>query len=225
MTDSEKLTIRPHSHGQHDHPSPLERKTGRLPQLKVGDIIIVRHKRKLMRHFLRKATGSHWDHVAMVIFPKDPPKGYSSHIIVEAIQDSFFVGLRRGTEVHKLEKYLLRPDIYEIGIKRLEGLDDGMRSRIRAYMLMNVDSPYYHLWTGKFFFAWLIPSYHRYLIRFQRYSCSSLIQKAYYESFPWEKKPRVMFREKGDSPIELQELITPGDIAESDVLTWIYNEK
>jgi len=212
-----------HTHGDTITLTPLEMKFGALPDLKVGDIVIVRHRWNFMRFLLRHAIGSHWDHTAMVIFPKDPGNGYSSHIIVESIQHSYVSGLKRGTEVHKLEKYLKDPWKYEIGIRRYEQLEDEMRERIRDFMLMNVDSPYYHLWAIKFFLAWIFPSYRRILNRFQRYSCSSLIQKAYYESFPWNRKPHAAFRDKGDSPIELEELVTPGDIASTPVLKWIYN--
>lgn len=214
-----------HAHEPHDHPTKMEEVNGAMPQLFTADVILVRHKRHFMRYFLRKVTNSYWDHSAIVIFPKDPGKGFSSHVIVEAIQHGIISGLRRGTEVHKFEKYLSKPHRYDVGIKRLHHLDELTRERIRAFMLMNVDSPYYHLWLGKFMLAWLLPVYKKTLKRRQRYSCSSLIQKAFYEAVDWEDKSKVMFREKGDSPIELQELISPADLAESDVIEWIWNKK
>jgi len=204
--------------------SPLELKSGTIPDLRVGDIILVRHRWSLMRLWLRRITRSHWDHVALVVFPQDAEKGYSSDIIVEAIQHSFFSGLRRGTEVHKIGKYLMDPRRYEIGIRRFPGLSPEMKERIRSFMLVNIDSPYHHLWISKFFFAWILPPYRNYLMRFQRYSCSSLIQIAFYEAFPWEERPRAMFRDRDDSPIETQELVTPADIARTGALKWVYNE-
>lgn len=220
-----KETKRPHTHEAHDHLTPLEESNGKMPSLQAADIILIRHKKRFMRYFLRKVTKSYWDHSALVIFPKEPGKGYSSHIIVEAIQHGFITGLRRGTEVHKFEKYLNNPKKYDVGIKRVPNLDQETRERIRAYMLMNVDSPYYHLWLIKFFLAWLIYPYRKFVERRQRYSCSSLIQKAFYEAVDWEDKSAIMFREKGDSPIELQELISPADLAESDVMEWIWNKR
>jgi len=214
----------PHAHDVSNHLTPLEEVSGAMPPLYAADIVLIRHKKRLMRYFLRKVTNSYWDHSALIIFPKDIGKGYSSHVIVEAIQHGVVTGLRRGTEVHKFEKYLDDPDRYDIGIKRLPNLNQETRERIRSYMLMNVDSPYYHLWLIKFFFAWFIPPYRKFVQHRQRYSCSSLIQKAFYEAVDWKDKSSVMFREKGDSPIELQELISPADLAESDVIEWVWNK-
>lgn len=214
-----------HAHARKKEVTALEEKHGSLPDLRIGDVVLVRHRRRLMRFFLRKATRSYWDHSALILFPKDPGRGHHSHILVEAIQHGLVSGWRRGTEVHKFEKYLERPDLYDVGVKRHPDLDPAMRERIRSFALMNVDSPYYHLWLFNFLLAWLLPPYGRLLERRQRYSCSALIQKAYYGAADWDEKSAMIFREKGDSPIELQELVTPGDIAESEVLEWIWNKR
>jgi hypothetical protein len=58
----------------------------------------------------------------------------------------------------------------------------------------------------------------------QRYSCSSFVQKAFYEAATWEQRYKFIFREDFLSPIELQGIITPGDIAFSDKSVWIYNK-
>lgn len=217
-----------HRHGSADdvhHLSPLERVNGALPELKIGDIVLVRHKRILLRKFLRKITDSYWDHSALVIFARNPNKGYLSNIIVEAIQHRAVDMWRRGTEVHKLDKYLGDPDRFDVGIKRFTGIDDEMRSRVRAFALMNVDAPYYRLPFLDFLFAALSKRVAAYVLRRQRFTCSSLIQKAYWNAADWGARHAFAFRDLGDSPIELQELVTPSDIAKSDVCDWIWNER
>ncbi len=217
-----------HLHGSKDdvqHLTPMEKIHGPMPPLKIGDIVLVRHRKIWVRAFLRKVTGSHWDHSALVIFAKNPEKGYLSNIIIEAIQYRAKDSVRRGTEVHKLDKYLNRPDLYDVGIKRFEGIDDEMRSRARSFALMNVDAPYYRLPFFDFLFAALSKRVAAYVLRRQRFNCSGLVQKAYWNAADWSERHKFAFRDLGDSPIELQELVTPADIAKSDVCAWIWNER
>lgn len=71
--------------------TPIEKVHGRLPPLKVGDMVLVRHKRgngHLSRWLLRRITLSYWDHVAIVIFAKDALGGYSTDMIAESKQDT-----------------------------------------------------------------------------------------------------------------------------------------
>jgi len=207
----------------HLHPSPLELKNGPLPQLHVADIVLVRHKKGIMRYFLRSITDSYWDHVAMIIFARNPAKGYVSNIIAESVQHGSFDFKRRGVEIHKFEQYLSRPDLYDVGIKRFERADEMTRDRVRAFMLMNVDTPYYRLPVADFFVAWLSKAVRREVLKRQRFSCSGLVQKAFYNASEWNEREDYAFRELGDSPIELQELVTPADVAASDKCAWIWN--
>jgi hypothetical protein len=204
--------------------TPLEKKHGALPELRVADIVLVRHKKILMRSFLRRATESYWDHVALVLFPKDPKKGYSTHLMIEAIQYGLNSSIKRGIEIHRLDKYLLDPDRYEVGIKRFTWLHNDVRERVRAFALMNVDAPYYPLSTSKFLIAAISKRFRRRLMRRQRYSCSALVQKAFYEAADWSIRTNVIFREPGLTPIEIQEMASPADIANSPVTDWIYNK-
>jgi hypothetical protein len=208
----------------HAHLTPLEKFVSPIPPLEVGDIVLVRYKKSFFRWLIRKVTNSYWDHSALVVFAKNPAKGYASNIIAEAIQRRALEVAKRGIEIHKLEKYLLDPLRYDVGIKRFPGLDEETRNRVRAFMLMNVDAPSYRLPIADFFFALLSRSIRRNLLRRQRFSCSGLVQKAYYDAADWGQKHRFAFRElSGDSPIEIQELVTPGDIATSDLCQWIWN--
>ncbi len=203
----------------------LEKVHGDLPDLQTGDIVLVRHSTGgPMRYFLRRITNSYWDHSALVIFGKDPEKGYATNLIIEAIQHGIGKAYTSGVEIHRLEKYLDDPKRYDIGIKRFPFLDDDLRRRVRAFVLMNIDTPYYKLYTFKFLLAWLSPMFRKMMLNRQRFSCSGFIQKAFYEAVDWEERSKVIFRNIGYTPIQLQEITTPADIAKSDACKWIWNE-
>jgi len=206
------------------HLSELEKINGPLPKLEVADIIVVRHKKGVMRRLLRKVTDSYWDHAALIIYPYDSDKGYSNNILIESIQYGINSSLRRGVEIHRLEKYLNHPDKYDIGIKRISWLSHNIKSRVRSYTLMNIDTPYYPLATSKFLLAVCCETYRKNLLRRQRYSCSGLVQKSFYEAVDWKDRPDVVFKGPGYTPIEIQETTSPADIAGSDACEWIWNK-
>lgn len=197
--------------------SPLEKIKGRLPDLMEADLVFIHNKKGILRKMLRRVTKSYWDHIALVLFPKNKEKGYFYDLIIEAVDPS-------GIEIHKLNKYLNYPEKYEIGIKRVPNITEKTRQRILAYMLMNVDAPYYKLSFIKFLFASLSRDYSEEFLGRQRYSCSGFVQKAFYEAAGWEEREHFIFREDFLSPMELQEITTPGDIAKSDKSEWIYNK-
>ena len=204
--------------------SELEKIHGPLPDLEIADIVLIHHKKGLTRWLLRKVTQSYWDHVALIIFPRDRSHGYANHIIIEAIQHGMNSSLKRGVEIHRLDKYLSNPKKYDIGIKRISWLDDEMKQRVRAFMLMNVDTPYYPLFTTKFILAWISKTYRQNLMRRQRYSCSGLVQKSFYEACDWKDRMDVIFRGPGYTPIEIQEITSPADIGHSDACEWVWNK-
>ena len=221
----QEKSANPYDVSGHYHPSPLETLNGPLPQLQVADIVLVRHKKGLLRYFLRKITDSYWDHSALIIFARHPAKGYNSNILAEAVQHGSFDDVRRGVEIHKLEEYLNNPDQYDVAVKRFQGADEEMRDRVRAFMLMNVDAPYYRLPLADFFVAWMFKSVARQILKRQRFSCSGLVQKSFYNAAEWSRREEFSFREFGDSPIELQELVSPADIARSDKCVWVWNKR
>ncbi len=205
---------------------PLEKINGPLPELKIGDIIMVRHKKGgPMRFFLRRITNSYWDHTALVIFAKNIEKGYAADIIIESIQYGLVASFRQGVQIHRLEKYLNNPNKYDIGIKRFGFLNEELRDRVRAFVLMNVDTPYYPLYMFKFLLAWLSKRYRKYLLNRQRFSCSGFLQKAFYEAVDWEDRSKVIFRNVGYTPMQLQEITNPSDIANSVSCTWLWNAR
>ncbi len=206
--------------------SPHEELHGKIPKLREADIVLIRHKKNVFRFFLRKITNSYWDHTSLVMYPQKRSEGVCSTIIIESVRRGFIHQfIKRGVSLHKLEKYINRPDKFEIGIKRVPRLNTAKRKRVVQYMLMNIDAPY---WSWRYFYAGLVyfikPLREKYLAT-QRFSCSGLIQTAFFDIADWKEKDKVIFKPHVWSPVELQTLTTPADIAYSANTTWVYNEK
>lgn len=196
---------------------PLEKIRGVMPKLKEADIILVHQKHSFIRYLLRIITNSYWDHVALVLFPKDLAKGQYYNQIIEAAYP-------HGIEIHKLEKYLKNPGIYDIAIKRFPDLDEATRKRTVAFMLMNVDAPYYKGSIFSFIFAALSKKFSIKFLAQQRFCSSGFVQKAFYEAANWDEREKLIFRKDYLSPMELQDLTTPADVANSTNTVWVYNQ-
>lgn len=206
--------------------TPIERSHGQLPKLLTSDIIFIRHKRNIFRGLLRRVLGSYWDHTAMVLYPKNVTKGRRFTVVVESMWPAFgsLFGAR-GVALHKLDKYLMDPGRYDIGIKRVTDLTHQERLRVRLFMLMNVDAPYWRWRYLDIFVAAFSTRFRAYVLSRQRFACSSLIQKAFYDAMDWQRKPDVVFKIGVWSPIELLELTTPADLATSEKSAWIYHQR
>ncbi|MCA9384352.1 MAG: hypothetical protein KC662_01440 [Candidatus Magasanikbacteria bacterium] len=205
--------------------SPLEEQNGKLPMLLSGDIVLIRHKKGSLAHkILRIITDSYWDHTAMIMYRENHSRGYSSNVILESLRGGWTKPYYFGAELHRLNKYLDDPEKFDIGIKRFTWLDKSLRQRVRAYALAYVDTPYYPYWTWKFLLGLIIPSVRKRILATQRYTCSALIQKAYYEAVDLADRQKIMFRKLDYMPIQLLDITSPADIANSDVTTWIYNQ-
>lgn len=210
--------------------TPLEKKIGALPALKPADIVLVHIKSSPLRALIRLVTKSYWDHVAMVVYPSGENK-LSHSIIMENFPPPhtwlyFFMHIaEKGTVVHRLEKYLNKPKKYDVGIKRLSWLSEEHRRRVASFMLTNLDTPYWRLSLWRFFWAAVWPQYRRWFLRHQRWSCSALVQRAYYESMgDWRDRFKVIFKSGDLSPIEMQDLVSPAEIANFSGSRWIFNE-
>ena len=195
---------------------PLERVHGVLPKLMEADIVLVHHKHGFSRFLLRVITNSYWDHVALVLFPKDKEKGQFYNQIIEASYPG-------GIEIHKLEKYLKDPTKYDIAIKRVPDLNIDTRRRIVAFMLMNVDAPYYKVSLFWFILAALSKKFSLKFMTQQRFCSSGFVQKSFYEAANWDEREKLIFRKDYLSPLELEDLTTPADIANSTNTVWVYN--
>ncbi len=210
--------------------TPLEKIHGPLPTLKAGDIVMVHIKKSLLRKLIRAVTKSYWDHVIMIVYAAGENKLKHS-IIIENIKPphSFIFFLLdyflEGTEVHRLEKYLNNPKKYDVGVKRVPWLSEEHRHRVSSFLVTTIDTPYWRLSFLAFFVAWIWPQYRKWFLRKQRWSCSALVQRAYYEAMDnWEERLKVIFKEGDLSPIEIQDLISPAEIAKSSNSEWIYNK-
>jgi len=188
-----------------------------LPKLEEADIVVIRIKKNFLRYLIRKVTNSYWDHCALVLYPKNTELGIDYNMIIEAAEP-------KGIEVHKLNKYLNAPEKYEVGIKRVANLDAQTRERIISFMLLNVDAPYYPLKRRRFLMAMISKKYSEKLLGRQRYCCSGFVQKAFYDAVNWDKREKIIFRREFLSPIELQDITTPGDIAGSTKSDWLFNK-
>lgn len=204
--------------------TPHERLLGPLPQLKPADIIVIRHKKDLFRIFLRIVTESYWDHTAMILYPSDQATFREHSVFIEAIRRWALSPSSRGVKLHRVQRYLEHPDLYEIGIKRVPNLNDTLRERVVLFMLMNVDAPYWPWKRFRIILAAIFKPLRRNVLAIQRFSCSSLIQKAFYDAVDWQEKNHVVFKTAVWSPIELQELTSPADIAKSNNCEWLYNK-
>jgi hypothetical protein len=196
---------------------PIEKVRGLLPKLQTADIILIHTKKSFLRYLIRRVTQSYWDHVALVLFPRDLEKGRYYNQIVEAADPG-------GVEIHKLDKYLKNPEKYDIGIKRITSVSTDTRKRITAFMLMNVDAPYYKLSLARFMLASLWKNFSENLLGRQRFCCSGFVQRAFYEAANWDEREKLIFRTEYLSPMELQDITTPGDIAKSTKAVWMYNK-
>lgn len=214
-----------HTRYQHVAVTPLERVNGKLPKLLTGDIVLIRKKHGgLGRAIFRRITNSYWDHIAMVIFGKNLERGYSTNIIIESIQGSSDRPFYFGAEIHALEKYLNDPKEFDIGIKRVTWLTRPQRHQIRSYALMNIDTPYYPLKTWRLVRAYIFFMTKKKVLTRQRYSCSALVQKAYYEALDPKDRTKVLFGNRAFTPMQLLDITSPADFAKSPLSEWIYNE-
>ena len=197
---------------------PLERISGVIPPLQQADIVLIHIKKNLLRYLIRKVTNSYWDHTALILFTKDEKKERFCNLIMEAVWP-------KGIEIHKLDKYLIQPEKYDIGIKRVPDLTEANRKNVIDFALMNVDALYYRLSLIKFGLAFISKRFKKRFLRRQRYSCTGFVQKAFYEAASIDQRDKFVFRTDFLSPIEMQEITTPADIAHSKNSKWIYNEK
>lgn len=204
--------------------TPLERIHGRIPQLRIGDIVLVRMKQGgVTRAIQRKLTKSYWDHAALIVFPRDLSRGHLHDILMESYRITKQTTLIPGATMHLLDKYLCDPKKYDVGICRFEWLDLKVRKRIRTFALMNVDTPYYPIRFFPFLFALLSKTYLRRFMERQRYSCSGFVQKAFYEGVDRKDRRKVVFRQ-GYTPIQLQDIVAPGNIPKNEFLVWVWNK-
>ncbi len=97
------------------------------PKLQLVDIILVRTKGTFIGWAIRKLTKSYWDHVALVFAVPNPKLQFYNYLVIEAN--------RKGLEVHRIQEYTKNFRHYDIGVKRVHGMDDATSERVLAFML------------------------------------------------------------------------------------------
>lgn len=186
-------------------------------KLQVADILLLRRRRSFLSKQIRIATNSYWNHTAIVFRIPNEQNQTRNVLIIEALH---------GIEIHRLESYTKKLDIYDIGVKRVPGLNKELQKKIITFMLDNVDTPYdYTRLLGIFIRHYLWKSllkYREHLINKDYYVCSSFTQRAFYRAMPENRKKDVLFRKDVISDLDLED-IAPGDIAKSTNCKWIYN--
>lgn len=198
------------------------------PTLQLADIIMVRTKRSFIGWAIRKLTKSYWDHVALVFAIPNPKLQFYNYLIIEAN--------RKGLEVHRIQEYTKNFRHYDIGVKRVPGMDVATRERVLAFMLNQVDQPYdlprILGFVLRSFDLDVLKNFSNLFVDKKDFICSSFTQKAFYEAFPDSAKDTVVFRDglikgknKKESFEELLGYVSPGDIGKSDRAIWLYNER
>jgi len=187
-------------------------------QLDVADILLIRDNSKanLFARGIRRITKSYWNHTAFVFTNAKKYPLFSNVIIVEA--------LAGGIELHKIQRYTSRPDKYDLGVKRMPGLNIADRRMVRGYMMQNVGVPYNYPQILKILISFISGDYKEYFLKNNAFICSGFIQRAFYEAF--NKDKQVLFKNiSGKNSAEtLINYTTPKDVAVSDVTEWVYNK-
>lgn len=198
-----------------------------VKHLRIGDIVMFKRRKGLLRYVIGNATKSYWTHVGLVFHISRISAFPPSVLIVEASET--------GIEIHRLETYLNRPGSYELGFKRMKGLTEDERDRFRGFFLDAVDTPYDHRRlksfllhhyfervTGKDYTHWLTKA----TVNTQNFICTSFAQRAYFLAVAPSKREKVFFRADKEPDVnflERMELVTPLDISTSKNTSWLYN--
>lgn len=196
-------------------------------KLQLADIIMVRTKRTWIASMIRRITGSYWDHVALVFAVPNPKLSFYNYLIIEAN--------RTGLEVHRIQDYTKDFKHYDIGVKRVMGMDEQTRERVLAFMMNQVDQPYDISRILGFFIRSfdinVLTNFSKLFVDKNDFICSAFIQRAFYDSFPEATKSQVLFaeglskRKKKNVDFEsLLNYVSPADIAKSDKCKWLYNQ-
>ena len=213
------------------HKKKYEKWKNFQPNLKVADIIFLRERGNFTSWLIRKFTKSHWSHVALVFAVPNKKLLFNNYLIIEANQT--------GLEVHRIQKYTKHLNKYDIAVKRVLNLDKQTRERVVTFMLNNVDKKYDLTRTIAFvlrsFDLDLTKGLSPLFVNKNDFTCSTFIQKAFYQAVSRDKKKNVLFTDKlkFDSKGNIKEegvledhldYITPKDLAKSKCCEWLYNK-
>jgi hypothetical protein len=137
-------------------------------------------------------------------------------------------------EIHRLSTYLLEPQTYDLGFKRMSCLTDEERERFRGFFLDAVDTPYdtrrllmflFQSWLTWFYGVNVSLDVARQYTDTKNFICTSFAQRAYYLAVAPEKRGRSLFlgHKRNLDFLQIMEQITPADIAQSKNTEWLFN--
>lgn len=194
-------------------------------RLQVADIVLVRHARGTIERAIRKASGSYWNHAALVFEVLPSEGGKHDVLIIEALPE--------GVGIHRLRKYSDEPHRYDVGVKRMPGLSEEERLRIRTFFLDVIDTKYnfplliaylFRSAIAKLFGVKGVDYIKKRIIKPDQFVCTSFAQRAFYLGLPEARRDTAFFRDDRDlSFLDRLVAITPGDIARSRNTEWLYN--
>lgn len=184
-----------------------------LGNLQSGDILLVHTKRSLLSAIIRKLTKSYWNHSALVLTNFSHLQEYKTTIVIEAQDD--------GVIAHRIGAFL-DPKKFDIAIKRVPFLNAVEQDMVKHYLLAHIDVPYDTTRLVNVLLGLFFGRTYAQLTNTRQVICTSLIQKAFYEAVPAERKHEVIFVNNFKSEDDL-EVASPADIARSDKAVWIYN--
>lgn len=191
------------------------------PQLQVADILVVRNERSFISRGIQLATGSYWNHVAIVFSVPDHKMNFNNILLISAEN--------HGIEIHRIQRYTSHFEYIDVGVKRVPRLDEMLRKNVASYVLNNLDIPYdYTRILGLLMksiqqIVFKKKGYLKhYLTHQDAFICSAFIQKAFYEVVAPERKFDVILKNDFDAMTMLDE-VTPADIARSKNCEWLYN--
>lgn len=197
-------------------------------KLQLADIILVRTKKSVIASVIRKVTGSYWDHVALVFMVPNKKLSFYNYLVIEAN--------RKGLEVHRIQEYTENFRKYDIGVKRILGMDDATKKKVLSFMLNQVDKPYdiprILGFLLRSFDVNVLKDFSRLFVDKQDFICSTFIQEAFLKALPQGQQDKAMFVEinnckhnKNSDKDDLLNYVSPADVANSDNAKWLYNER
>ncbi|MCA9384351.1 MAG: hypothetical protein H6759_02330 [Candidatus Nomurabacteria bacterium] len=195
-----------------------------MQHLEVGDIVLMRSRSNgLFRRAIRELSQSYWTHAAMVFETVNIGGEVVSVSIVEA---------NETIEVHRLETYVAS-ERYDIGIKRLPGLTELDRDRIRGFFLDALDIPYDYTYIFAIMFARILSfflgnkAYRWFVKKFSHdnsYICTTFAQRALYLASEPGRRRAALFNDVAELTfVEQMYLVNPQTISSSKNTMWVFN--
>ncbi len=194
-------------------------------RLEAADILLIHARGGLVSKGIQRKTGSYWNHTALVFMPKRELL-IGGPLIVEAGYG--------GIEIHQMKRYADRFDHYDFGIKRFPNLTDEQRRKIvMSFVLSNVDVGYDFSRLAAYFISPIIqkismklwPKLFRSATHQDSFICTTFVHKAFHA---WMNRHQVSAsfiptKDAATRTLEIEELITPADIAADPIFEWVFN--